>query len=295
MGKKSKRNKKSINQAERKGVIKLKIHPLFFALGFYYALTGKLFLFFTVTVCALMHELGQSFVAEAHGYSLNKITLMPFGAIVSGEVDGLKSKDQILIALAGPMVNLSVSLFFIALWWIYPDCYPYTETAVYASLSLALVNIIPAYPLDGGRVVYAVFSTYMGKKRAGIICKILGVTLGLALIVAFFLIKDKNFSLLLFGVFVLVGACGIEKGGSYLRAYPVLSTQCLLRGAPVKKQAIDGSVTVKKLLSLLERGCVNEVVVYKNGKPLGLLTWEKLQVILTTADLYQPIERFVHL
>ena len=138
--------------------IKLSIHPLFFVLGFFYAVTGQIFIFVICTLTAVVHELGHSFVSANLGYRLNKITLMPFGAVVVGSIDGLSFKDQTKIALAGPIINLLISLFFIATWWIYPNLYAYTDVVVYANLSMALVNLLPIYPLDGGRVMFCFFA-----------------------------------------------------------------------------------------------------------------------------------------
>ena len=97
------------------GRINLYIHPLFFLFGVYYALTGRIFIFVICTVSAIIHELGHSFVANNKGYILNKITLMPFGAIVSGDIDGIRPKDELAIAFAGPFINLLVGVFFVAL------------------------------------------------------------------------------------------------------------------------------------------------------------------------------------
>ena len=81
------------------GGINLSVHPLFYVFGVYYALTGKIFVFAIYTITAVLHELGHSFVASNAGYRLNKITLMPFGAVVRGDIDGLKFSDEIKIAL----------------------------------------------------------------------------------------------------------------------------------------------------------------------------------------------------
>ena len=124
------------------GSINLSVHPLFYVFGFYYALTGRIFVFVIYTVCAVLHELGHSFVATSAGYRLNKITLMPFGAVVSGNVEGLKFLDEIAIALAGPFLNLAIGVFFVAVWWVYPESYAYTDIVAEANFSMALVNFL---------------------------------------------------------------------------------------------------------------------------------------------------------
>ena len=80
---------------------------------------GKTLIFVVYTLSALLHEIGHSIVAGNLGYTLNKITLMPFGAVVRGDIEGLRCVDQIKIAIAGPLLNLAIAFFFIATWWIW--------------------------------------------------------------------------------------------------------------------------------------------------------------------------------
>ena len=112
------------------GSIKLKIHPLFYLFGLYYAIIGKILIFLVCTLTAVIHELGHSIVAGERGYKLNKITLMPFGAIVKGESAELLFNDELVIALAGPILNFLVALFFVAFWWIYPETYPFSTSVL---------------------------------------------------------------------------------------------------------------------------------------------------------------------
>ena len=206
------------------GGIKLRIHPLFYLFGVYYAITGRIFVFLIYTVCALSHELGHSLVAERAGYKLNKITLMPFGAVVTGYVAGLKPADRLKIALAGPMVNLCVALLFVSLWWVFPTVYAYTDTVVVANLCMCVINLIPAYPLDGGRMLYAFLSERFSEKRAGKICRATGISLALVLLVLFTFsaFNTVNFSLLFFALFVLVGAFNTDKENRYVKIRSVL-------------------------------------------------------------------------
>ena len=165
--------------------IKFSIHPLFVVLGVYYSAVGRLAEFILCSLTAVIHELGHGLAAERSSYKLNNITLMPFGAVVSGDIDGLKPKDEILIALAGPLINLAVGLFFVALWWLYPALYAYTDLIVSLNFSIALVNLIPTYPLDGGRVLCSLLALKWSKEKACRFCKILGLVLSCALLLAF--------------------------------------------------------------------------------------------------------------
>lgn len=277
------------------GGIKLKIHPLFCLFGVYYAITGRIFVFLIYTICAVVHELGHSIAASSSGYALNKITLMPFGAVVSGNIDGLKPADEFKIALAGPFANLAIGLFFVALWWIFPELYAYTDVAAEACFSMALMNFIPVFPLDGGRVLSSVLCQYVKKEKAYRICRILGITLAVCLLILFVasLFYGVNLSFLFYSFFVLSGALDKHTENKYVKVYSVLSKERLKRGIEYKKFGVDKSVSVKKLLSVLDSDAINEVVVYSGGAPVVNLTQQEINAMIENTDLYTRVEEAV--
>ena len=277
------------------GGINLSVHPLFFAFGFYYALTGRIFIFIIYTLSAVVHELGHSLVATSSGYKLNKITLMPFGAVVSGNIDGLKLNDEIKIALAGPFVNLAIGLLFVASWWIYPESYAFTDVVAEANFSMALDNFLPIFPLDGGRVLSAVLAQNFGKKKSGIICKITGAVFSILLFCAFIItiFNTVNISLLFFSLFVLFGAFGKNKENKYIRIYSALGEEALKRGMPFKKHALYKTATIKRLMSIIDESAVNEVAIFDENKQIKLLSPSKINQIIENGDLYAPIEKYI--
>ena len=278
------------------GGINFSVHPLFFAFGFYYALTGRIFIFVIYTLCAVVHELGHSFVASNSGYKLNKITLMPFGAVVSGDIDGLKLSDEVKIALAGPLVNLAIGLFFVASWWAFPETYAFTDVIVQANISMAVVNFLPIFPLDGGRVLWAVLVQSFGKEKAKKVCCSVGAVFSVLLLTLFVfsLFNTPNLSLLFFSLFVIFGVFGRAKENKYVRLYASLSEQSLKRGMPVKKHALYKSASVKKLISLIDENAVNEVAVFDGDEIIKTLSPSAVSKIIEKGDLYSPIERYIH-
>lgn len=277
------------------GGLKLTVHPLFYAFGVYYALTGRILVFIIYTACAVMHEIGHSIAAASAGYRLNRITLMPFGAVVKGDIDGLKLKDEIKIALAGPFLNLAVGLFLVACWWVFPVVYAFTDTVCQANLSLALVNLIPAFPLDGGRVLSAAVALKWGKGVSDAVCKITGAVISLLLLISFAVtaFSALNLSLLFFALFVCFGAFGRAKDNKYIKLYTAVWVKNLKRGATVKRQAVDKSVSVKKVMSMLDETAVNEIDVYENGKKMATLSPNKLSSVIEKADLYSEIGDYI--
>ena len=148
-----KRKHRNMRANEKKDGRTLSVHPLFLLAGIYACFTGSLPLYLGAVAVALQHECAHSFAAEKLGFRLNKIVLMPYGAVIRGDLSGISLKDEIAVAAAGPLCNLFTALLFVSLWWLFPDIYPYTEAAFYLSLYIGLGNLLPLYPLDGGRIL----------------------------------------------------------------------------------------------------------------------------------------------
>lgn len=236
--------------------MKIVIHPLFFVFGLYFALTGKVFLFLTVTLTALIHELGHALYAEKLGYKMNKISLMPYGAVVNGAIEGLSYTDEIMVALAGPLTNLFICLFFTALWWLMPASYAFTDTVVFANLSVACVNLLPAYPLDGGRIFCATLSKFLPRKKALFITKILGAGLSF-LFLALFIYScflTVNFTILFFACFIFIGATTKTKENAYIKIFK--NRTQFLQGVKEQKHIIaNADITLKQLLFCVSGDC----------------------------------------
>lgn len=277
------------------GGINVKIHPLFFLFGVYYAATGRIFLFAIYTICAVGHELAHSVTAQKLGYKLNEITLMPFGAVASGDIDGLKLKDQTVVALAGPLFNLAVGIACVAAWWIFPDLYAFTDMIAEANLSMAAINFIPVFPLDGGRVLQSFVSARRGREKSLKICKIIGVAFSVLLAAAFVLtcFNRMNLSILFFAAFVFFGALSCKKENRYVKVFSGETERSLLKGAAVKHFAVDGKIPVKKLFFMLDGDGFNVIDVYKGDKLVKRLSQFDIKKITERADIYSPLDKYI--
>ena len=278
------------------GSIKVKVHPLFIVLGVYYLFTKNLLLFVVYTLTAIIHELGHSFVASSLGYRLNKLTLMPFGAVISGDLNGLKSKEQIKIALAGPIINIVIGLFFVALWWLVPEIYAFTDVIVEANFSLGLINLLPIHSLDGGRILFSLLRLKFSRQTALKINKGIGVCFFVVLIGAFIYtaFNNINFSILLFALFILGGVLNKDEENVYVKALSTISYNRLKKGVKIKRIALDKSVSLYKMIRYLDDECINEVVVYDNLTPIAVLSQEKINKIILKGSLYAEIGKFIY-
>lgn len=269
------------------GGVKLRIHPLTIPFALYFSVTGRFWVFLVYTVSAIIHELGHAFASSKAGYRLGKITLMPFGAVISGDQVDFKPTDEIKIAIAGPITNLAVGLFFVSVWWFFPETYAFTDLAVEACFSLALINFIPAYPLDGGRIVCAGLSCFMKRKKAILVCRIISVVFSLIFLALFILtcFNTINFTLLFFGLFILVGAFSRDKENVYVRLGVGSVYKNLKHGVVVKRKAVSVDTTIKQLLQIIDYTSLNEIDVYDQEKKVHTFSQKELTALLLTGDL----------
>lgn len=269
--------------------IKLGVHPLFYLFGLYFALTGKVFSFIAFALVSVCHEIGHAVTAEARGYRLNKITLMPYGCVISGETQCFSYEDEIAVALAGPATNLLTVVFFLALWWVFPESYPFTELAVFASLTIASINLLPCFPLDGGRALLAALSLSFERKKALFFCRILGVSLSVVFFAAFAYscFIGVNFTLLFFGLFMLAGNVRVSKENDYVRLSYSLSQAAAERGEEVKLYAVGVRTPVKRLFAF-KRG-LSEVRIISNGRVIKALSVSSVLRLKNEGKIYSSI------
>ena len=273
------------------GKLNFSVHPLFFLFGLYFAATGKVFSFLAITFTAVIHEAGHAFAAEKLGYKLKNVCLMPYGAVISGDVSGLKLRDEIKIVVAGPLINLLLGLSTLALWWIFPETYPYTELMATANFSLFFVNLLPAYPLDGGRLLLAILSLRLKRKTAVKIARATGVALGagMAGLFVYSLFSTPNLSILFFAFFMIFGALEVRKENAYFAIAESFSLEKIKRGKEVKTLAITADYTLKRLYPLLSDEYLYRLIVYKADKTSTVIEPRELAEIFGTRSPYDRI------
>ncbi len=167
--------------------LKIKIHPTFIIFGCLLVYFGQGFLFLNYLCVIFLHELAHAFVARKLGYNIKNIKLIPFGICLNINSSEIMTEDEIKIALAGPICNLILSLFCFAIWWLFPASYNYTYLFCYANLITCLFNLLPAFPLDGGRILRGIIRSKSNKDISSKICKIVNIVLCVLLLVLFIL------------------------------------------------------------------------------------------------------------
>jgi Zn-dependent protease/CBS domain-containing protein len=163
--------------------------------------------------CVVLHELGHSLVAMRFGAQVKSVTLLPIGGVASMRSIPEKPYQEFLVSLAGPSVNVVIALVLLVLRggyhsWGEQHVFPMSvgellDALMNANFVLAAFNLIPAFPMDGGRVLRSVLALFLPYARATAVA----ATLGQILAIGFVLVGlAKNPFLVIIGIFIFFGA-----------------------------------------------------------------------------------------
>lgn len=240
--------------------------------------------------CVVLHELGHALVALRAGVPAKGIILLPIGGITlldeSAQSPEARQavepwKREIRIALAGPLVNLLLALVLgsiililapeISLWqkpWI--DSSHLWRSLVWANVSLGLFNLLPAYPMDGGRILRAVFSRKMDQvastRRA--------VTIGQTFATLFMLVGLlSNVWLTLVGVFLFAGAQLEERSAIF---QSVLQTVRLEDVMLTDFATLSPADTLEDALDKAVHTLQDDFPVVRGGDMVGVISKQKI-------------------
>ncbi len=159
---------------------------------------------FVLALVVLLHELAHAFAARLLQKRTKSIELFPFGA--SAQIEGIEdfASQEIIIALAGPMFSLLCG--FVCTELIKTVPIPFAEEFIKYSYAVATFNFIPAYPLDGGRVLKCLLSSVLKNGRKISLLISVGISLMLCAYSIYQILRGQSGSFLVMGVFVLVAA-----------------------------------------------------------------------------------------
>lgn len=180
-------------------ILILAVPPLLFFIGF---LKEYAVAFFSIT----LHEIGHMAAAYFYGYRLFCVRLTPVGFSLSINVRDCSRLNSIKIYSAGPAVNLLLFGAVSSAVFIYPALYGNLNLISATNLYLALFNLIPAFPLDGGRILLEVLTGSMGLLAAGRMIRRLALILSIVMLMfgTYQLYMTAfNFSLIIIGLYII--------------------------------------------------------------------------------------------
>lgn len=184
------------------------------ALGVQSAHTTVVFMLL-LFLCVLLHEFGHAFAALAFGIRTPDITLLPIGGLARLEKMPTSPWQEFVIAVAGPAVNVAIVGLLLPItglpgdWAHFQSLNPENGGILLNVLKLNCVliafNMIPAFPMDGGRVLRALLATFMRHSLATLVAARVGQGLAILFILSGFWFQG-NFMLMVIGFFVAMGA-----------------------------------------------------------------------------------------
>ncbi len=202
--------------------------------GAVFGVTAVSFLFVLVT----LHELGHSFAAQYYGVPVKQIVLSPIGGVAQLEHIPENPRQEFVIAIAGPAVNFGIGLLMLLAAWLSNIAILDPLTILFGeagltlaglfsyvfvyNLFLALFNLLPAFPMDGGRILRSALAMRMDYVRATQIAAAVGR--GIAILMGIYGLFNGGIFLILIAVFVYMGArqeAVIVEQRGFLRRYQV--------------------------------------------------------------------------
>jgi stage IV sporulation protein FB len=252
----------------------------YFSSGAQAAWNGLLFIVL-LFLCVLLHEFGHIFTARAFGVATPDVILLPIGGVARLERIPEKPSEEFLIAIAGPAVNFAIAAILILVGGVTVDAnhvvaIESTQASMVDRLAevnifLALFNLIPAFPMDGGRVLRALLATRFGYVRATEIAAAIGQ--GAAFLFGF-LGLFGNPLLLFIAIFVYLAASS-EAHLVAIRAMshgvPVSTAMMTQFSTLTPDEPIDAAAE-----TLLRTNQSEFPVVDSAGHPVGLLARDAL-------------------
>jgi Zn-dependent protease/CBS domain-containing protein len=288
----------------RIGGIEVRIHVTFFlvlaGLASFYGAQGGIFagltvliLFLLIFLCVLLHEFGHAFAAKAYGIQTVDITLLPIGGVARMERMPEKPVQELVVAIAGPLVNVVIAsalgialavkgnLDFHELW------HPTNALSLllYVNAMMVFFNLIPAFPLDGGRVLRALLAMKFSYARATQIASTVGQAL--ALLMGAWAFSKGMFLLSVIAIFIYMAA---ENEALFVQMRFATSGIPVSSAMVTRFDTLNHHATLDQAIDALLGTSQHEFpVLDDNGGFAGLLTKHDLLVALRKAGPEMPV------
>ena len=237
----------------------------------------------------VLHELGHSFAAQYFDVPVKQIVLLPIGGVAQLGRIPEKPVQEFVIAIAGPAVNFAIAAILAGMGILFNlDMGLNSMQSVFAQLGqanldalfayvfisnlfLAVFNLLPAFPMDGGRVLRALLATRMQYVKATNAAVLIGQAMAWLLGLYGFL--DRQFFLILIAVFIYIGA-GQE--GQLVQLRNVLGNLKVSDAYSRKAQTLHPSSTLRDAVNLTLTSFQSDFPICDGEKLVGILTHSQL-------------------
>lgn len=260
--------------------IRIYLSPVMLIMAVFFVAFGMAYEFACSLTAVVLHEFAHAKAAKRLGYALNEIRIMPYGAALCGSVD-MRPRDEVIIAAAGPLLNLVLGLLFAAMWWLVPSSYLFTETFCKTNVYIGVFNLLPVYPMDGGRMTLAFLTLRLDRKKAYMAVRIISAAIGVAALVLFGIsaVYSINICLLSVGGFMILSAFIPDRRARYYALFALAERRKRLeRPFEVRRFAVSDSAKLAEMCKALDPDRLMEYDVYDGDMKKMATLSEKLLI-----------------
>lgn len=250
-----------------------------------------------VFVTVVLHELGHALAARRFGCQTRRILLLPIGGIASLDKMPTRPVEELVVAVAGPLVNVVIAAGIAAFLFFYDHTLGFTGAVMsdasvltrllWVNVALAMFNLLPAFPMDGGRVLRAILAMFLGRPRATRVAALVGRALALALGI-FGLVFQPMLALVALFVW---SAARVEASMEETRA--VLEGVRVARVMTTHFDTLPGETPFAHVADRILADRPHEIVIVENDRVVGLLTRRDVLWALAQGRLEVPLHDLV--
>jgi Zn-dependent protease len=244
-------------------------------------------------LCVVLHEYGHALTARRYGIKTRDITLYPIGGVARLERLPDKPIEELWVALMGPAVNVVIAAILFVYLTLTRGLVPMTDLTVASgsfvarvmavNISLVLFNLIPAFPMDGGRVLRALLAMRMDYVRATQIAANIGQ--GLAFLFGLAGLFGNPF-LLFIAFFVWIGA---SQEASMVQMRNSISGIPVTHAMQTKFETLSSSDRLDRVVNLILAGSQQDFPVVQDGQFIGVLTRDDFIKALSQQGQNTPV------
>lgn len=245
-------------------------------------------------VSVVVHELGHSVVARRYGVKVKSITLWLLGGMAQFEEMPRQRGAEAVVAVAGPITSILLAGVF----WLILSTVPLAATAAifvfsylaYINVVLAIFNLLPALPLDGGRILRSLLALRMGQLRATQISA--GISRFFAILLGLFGFLTLQFFLVLLAFFIFVAVSGETQHAVITRVLEGIKVGDLMTRDVVW---VHPTMPVSELIQkMLKERHLGYPVVDHSGRLVGMVDLEHAQNVAEDATVADIMSRDIH-
>ncbi len=253
-------------------------------------------LILAVFVCVVLHEFGHSLQVRRYGIVVRDIVLLPIGGMARAERIPEQPRQEIIVAISGPLVNFALALILYGVMVVLDrpmsPGFDFLASLFAINLVLGLFNLIPAYPMDGGRILRGLLATRLTYLRATRYATSVGQLIAQGFVVLGF-VYHELIMLPVIAMFIFFGAMTEESmirvrfklGGRTVRDFTDPLPSDFSAAGVGRRPLFDADTPATRAYYAMKAANGRPAVVVDDGTPIGILVFDRLAEVLRSDSL----------